>query len=105
MKRMRRRPDFQYNKMCRRQDLSNKMRRRLDFLTQSSRVLCPVKAVFFSTNHSSESSSFKVGLGIFDFCTHSRQLISKGSISSLNHSCGCSHAERAFGSGTTNAER
>ena len=38
----------------------NKMRRRPDFLTKSSWVLCPVNAVchLFSTNHSSESSSF-----------------------------------------------
>jgi len=43
-----------------RQDLSNKMRRRQDFLTKSSWVLCPVNAVenVFSTNHNSESSSF-----------------------------------------------
>jgi len=38
----------------------------------------------------------KVGLGIFDFCTHSRRLISKESISSPNFSCGCSYAERAL---------
>jgi len=38
----------------------------------------------------------KVGLGIFDFCLHSRRLISKESISSPNFSCGCSYAERAL---------
>jgi len=38
----------------------------------------------------------KVGLGIFDFCTHSRRLISKDSISSPNFSCCCSYAERAL---------
>jgi len=38
----------------------------------------------------------KVGLGIFDFCTHSRRLISKDSISSPNFSCGCSYAECAL---------
>jgi len=37
-----------------------------------------------------------VGLGIFDFCTHSRRLISKDSISSPNFSCSCSYAERAL---------
>ena len=60
MKRMRGRPDFLWKKMRRRQDLSNKMRRRSDFLTKSSWVLCPVNAVrkLFSTNLSSESSSF-----------------------------------------------
>jgi len=60
MERMRRRPDLEGNEMRRRQDLSNKMRRRLDFLTKSSWVLCPVNAVekLFSTNYSSESSSF-----------------------------------------------
>jgi len=41
-------------------------------------------------------STLKVGLGIFDFCTHSRRLISKDSISSPNFSCGCSYAERAL---------
>ena len=39
---------------------------------------------------------FKLGLGIFDSCTHSRRLISKDSISSPNFSCGCSYAERAL---------
>jgi len=33
VKKLRRRPDFLWNKMCRRQDLSNKMRRRPNFLT------------------------------------------------------------------------
>ena len=37
-----------------------------------------------------------MGLGIFDFCTHSRRLISKDSISSPNFSCSCSYAERAL---------
>jgi len=47
-------------KFSRRQDLSNKMRRRTDFWTKSSWVLWPVDAVenLISTNHSSESSSF-----------------------------------------------
>jgi len=38
------------------------MRRRPDFLTKSSWVLCPVNAVqkLFSTNHSSEISSFNL---------------------------------------------
>ena len=60
MKRMCRRPDFLWKKMRRRQDLSHKMRRRPDFLTNSSWALCPVNAVrkLFSTNLSSESSSF-----------------------------------------------
>ena len=51
--------------MRRRQDLSNKMRRRPDFLTKSSWILCPVNAVkkLFSTNHSSESSSFNKSIG------------------------------------------
>ena len=46
--------------MRRRQDLSNKMRCRSDFLTKSSWVLCPVNAIrkLFSTNLSSESSCF-----------------------------------------------
>ena len=46
-------------KFSRRQDLSNKVRHRPDFLTKFSWVLCPVNAVchLFSTNHSSESSS------------------------------------------------
>jgi len=38
----------------------------------------------------------KVGLGIFDFCTHYRRLISKDSIFSPNFNCGCSYAERAL---------
>jgi len=38
----------------------------------------------------------KVGLVIFDFCTHSRRLISKDSIFSPNFSCGCSYAEHAL---------
>jgi len=37
-----------------------------------------------------------VRLGIFDFCTHSRRLISKDSISSPNFSCGCSYVERTL---------
>jgi len=51
---------FSWKKMRRRQDLSNKMRRRPEFLTNSLWILCPVGAVcnLFSTNHSSESSSF-----------------------------------------------
>jgi len=62
MKIVRRRPDFFWNKMRRRQNLSNKMRRRPNSLTKSSWVLCPVNAVcnLFSTNHSSESSSFNL---------------------------------------------
>jgi len=41
-----------------RQDLSNKMRRRPDFLTKSLYVLCPVNTIekLFFTNHSSKSS-------------------------------------------------
>jgi len=60
MKKMRRRPDFIWNKMHRRQDLSNKMRRRPDFWTKSSWVLCPIDIVCDSylTNHSLEFSSF-----------------------------------------------
>ena len=60
MIRIRRRPDFLWEKMRHRQDLSNEMRRRPDFLFKSSWVLCPVNAVCnqFFTNHSSESSSF-----------------------------------------------
>ena len=42
------------------------------------------------------SRCLKVGLGFFDFCTHSRRLISKDSISSPNFSSGCSYAERAL---------
>ena len=59
MKRMRRRPDFLWIKMRHRQDLSNKMFCRLNLLTKSSWVLCPVNAVrkLLSTNLSSESSS------------------------------------------------
>jgi len=38
-------------------------------------------------------STLKVGLGIFDFCMHSRRLISKDSIFSPNFSCGCSYVE------------
>jgi len=59
-KNMHRRPDFSWKKMHHRQDLSNKMRRRPDFLTQSWWVLCPIDMVcnWFSTNHSSDSSSF-----------------------------------------------
>ena len=41
-------------------------------------------------------STLKVGLGIFDFCMHSRRLISKDSIFSPNFSCGCSYVERAL---------
>jgi len=41
-------------------------------------------------------SIFKVGLGIFDFCAISRQLILKDSISSPNFRCSCSYAERAL---------
>ena len=37
-----------------------------------------------------------MGLGIFDFCTHSRRLIAKDSIFSPNFSCGCSYAKRAL---------
>jgi len=60
MSSVRRRPDFKWNTMRRRQDVSNKMRRRPIFLIKSSWVLCPINAVgnLFSTNHSSESSSF-----------------------------------------------
>jgi len=51
----------------------------------------------FSLSLSPEScENIKVGLGIFDFCTHSRRLISKDSISSPNFSCGCSYAECAL---------
>jgi len=35
MKKIRRRPDFSWNKMRHKQDSSNKMRRRPEFLTQS----------------------------------------------------------------------
>ena len=42
MKKMRRRPDFQGNKMRRRQDLSKTIRRRPDFLIKSQWVLCPM---------------------------------------------------------------
>ena len=51
---------FSWNKMRRRQDLSNKMRRRPDFWTKSWWVLYPIDIVcnLFLTNHSSESSSF-----------------------------------------------
>jgi len=50
---------FFWNKMRRRQDLSNKMRRP-DVLTKSQWVLWPIDIVcnLFFTNHSSESSSF-----------------------------------------------
>jgi len=60
MKKMRRRLEFLWNKMCCRQDLSNKMRRRPEFLTQSYWVLCPIYIAcnLFFTNHSSESSFF-----------------------------------------------
>jgi len=60
MKKMRRRPDFLWNKMRCRQDLSNKMRRRPDFLTKSQWVICPIDIAcnLFFTNHSSKSSSF-----------------------------------------------
>jgi len=60
MKNMRRRPDFFWNKMRRRQDLSHKMRPRPDFLTKSWWVPCPIDIAcnLFFTNHSSEYSSF-----------------------------------------------
>jgi len=47
----------------------------------------------------------KVGLGIFDFCTRSRRLISKDSISS-QISVAVAHMWNAlFSAGTANAER
>jgi len=51
---------FLWNQRSHRQHLWNKMRRRPDFLTKSSWVLCPVNAIrkLFSTNLSSESSCF-----------------------------------------------
>jgi len=60
MKIMGRWPDFSRKKLRRRSDLSNKMRRRPDYLTKSSCVLCPIDIVcnLFPINHSSESSSF-----------------------------------------------
>ena len=42
---MRRKPDFLKNKMRRRQDLTNKMRCRPDFLIKSQWVLCPIDIV------------------------------------------------------------
>jgi len=42
------------------------------------------------------SGMMKVGLGVFEYCTHSRRLISKDSIFSPNFSCGSSYAERAL---------
>jgi len=53
---------FLWNKMCRRQDLSNKMLRRPDFWTKSGWALCPIDIVcnlfFLNLNHSSEFSFF-----------------------------------------------
>jgi len=47
-------------------------------------------------NRPQKINQVKMGLGIFDFCTHSRRLFSKDSISSPNFSCGCSYAERTL---------
>jgi len=51
---------FLWYKMRRRQDLSNKMRRRPDFLMNSQWVLCPICTVcnLYFTNHRSKASSF-----------------------------------------------
>jgi len=57
-----RKPDFFYNKMRRKQDLSKKMRRRgkTDLLTESWWLVCPLEILYDSyfTNHSSEFSFF-----------------------------------------------
>jgi len=60
MRRIRRRPDFSWNKMRPGKTYQSKCAAGWIFLTKSTWVLCPVNAVkkIFSTNLSSESSSF-----------------------------------------------